>query len=105
MAWRRGAFLFVTPAPLAAVSPAIAGDAPPFDWRGFYLGYHLGGALDLADIDNPFGSSIFGDTVRTPGPLAGGQIGYNWQHGRRRIRLRSRRELGQSRRHQYLLRL
>ena len=23
-----------------------------------------------------------GDTVRAPGPLAGGQAGYNWQHGR-----------------------
>jgi len=67
--------------PLAAVSPAIAGDARPFDWRGLYLGYHLGGALNLTDIDDPFGPSIFGDTVRTPGPLAGGQIGYNWQHG------------------------
>jgi hypothetical protein len=47
----------------------------------FYVGYHLGGALDLVDIADPFGPSLFGDTVRTPGPLAGGQVGYNCQRG------------------------
>jgi hypothetical protein len=62
-------------------SPETSETRHPFDWRGLYLGYHLGGALDLVDINDPFGPSIFGDTVRTPGPLAGGQIGYNWQHG------------------------
>ncbi len=81
MAWRTGAFFLLALASLAMVSPAAAGEAPPLDWRGLYLGYHLGGALDLADVDNPFGPSIFGDTVRTPGALAGGQVGYNWQSG------------------------
>lgn len=81
MAWRKGAFSLLTLASLAVVSPAAAGEAPPFDWRGFYLGYHLGGALDLLDVSDPFGPSIFGDTVHTPGALAGGQLGYNWQDG------------------------
>ena len=81
MAWRTGAFFLLALASLAVVSPAAAEEAPPFDWRGLYLGYHLGGALDLADVDDPFGPSIFGDTVRTPGALAGGQLGYNWQNG------------------------
>jgi hypothetical protein len=31
----------LTLAPLATVSPAAAEEAP-FDWRGFYIGYHLG---------------------------------------------------------------
>ena len=77
MGWRKGLLLLMW-VPLAA--PASAGNAP-FDWSGFYLGYHVGGALDLADVDSPFGPSIFGGTVRTPGPIAGGQAGYNWQDG------------------------
>jgi opacity protein-like surface antigen len=79
MAWPRSTFLSLLSLSCLA-APVSAGDAP-FDWRGFYLGFHLGGALDLAEIDNPFGPSIFGDTVRKSGPLAGGQAGYNWQHG------------------------
>jgi opacity protein-like surface antigen len=81
MAWRKGIGVFLMLAPLATGLPAAAEEAPPFAWRGFYIGYHLGGALHLVDVDDPFGSSIFGDTVRTPGPLAGGQLGYNWQRG------------------------
>jgi opacity protein-like surface antigen len=80
MDWRKGKILALMLAPLAH-SSASAEEAQPFDWRGFYLGYHLGGALDLAEIDNPFGASIFGGTVRKSGPLAGAQAGYNWQHG------------------------
>jgi opacity protein-like surface antigen len=60
---------------------ARAQDAAPFDWSGFYAGVHTGGALGLVDVADPFGGSIFGDTVRTPGLLAGGQAGYNWQFG------------------------
>ena len=53
-----------------------------FDWRGLYVGYHSGGVLGLADVGDPYGPSLFGDTVRTPGMLAGGQVGYNWLFGR-----------------------
>lgn len=52
-----------------------------FDWSGAYVGVHTGGALGLVDVEDPYGGSIFGDTVRTPGLLAGGQLGYNWQFG------------------------
>jgi opacity protein-like surface antigen len=64
-----------------ASSPAIAGGPAPFNWSGFYLGFHTGGALALPEVGDPFGPSLFGDGVRTPGPLAGGQLGYNWQFG------------------------
>jgi opacity protein-like surface antigen len=64
-----------------ASAPAGADEVPAYSWRGVYLGYHIGGALDLADFGDPFGPSLFGDRVRTPGPLAGGQLGYNWQSG------------------------
>lgn len=66
---------------MAVSTPAVAESPVPYDWGGFYVGAHLGGALGLADVGNPFGASIFGDTVRMPGPIAGGQFGYNWQSG------------------------
>lgn len=66
---------------LSIATSAAAQHAPAFDWRGFYAGAHSGGALALVDVDDPFGPSIFGDVVRTPGLLAGAQAGYNWQFG------------------------
>lgn len=54
---------------------------PPFSWTGLYVGVHTGGAWGHADVSDPFGPSIFGDKVSTPGPFAGGQIGVNWQAG------------------------
>jgi hypothetical protein len=66
---------------LLATSAAPAQQTAPFAWHGFYIGTHTGGALGLVAVANPFGPSIFGDTVRTPGPLGGGLLGYNWQLG------------------------
>ena len=104
MRGRTRIFFFSIRAPWLAASPAAAQQSAPFDWRGLYLGYHSGGALGLADVADPFGPSIFGDTVRTPGPLAGGQLGYNWL-----LRMAawpgSGCKLGRYGRHQYLLRL
>jgi opacity protein-like surface antigen len=68
-------------ASLLAAASAAAQEPARFDWRGVYIGAHMGGALALVDVGDPFGPSIFGDTVRTPGALAGGQLGYNWQRG------------------------
>jgi opacity protein-like surface antigen/outer membrane protease len=66
-----------------ASSQALAGGDLPirYDWSGFYLGAHLGGGLQLTDVHDPFGASIYGDVVRSPGPIIGGQAGYNWQSG------------------------
>ncbi|WP_159079853.1 outer membrane beta-barrel protein [Methyloceanibacter sp. wino2] len=83
-----GLLATLTAVSMAVCTPAVAGDAPAngsvpdgfYDWRGFYAGAHLGGGLGLADMGDPYGRSIFGNTVRTPGPIAGGQAGYNWQH-------------------------
>lgn len=73
----------------AVQSPAQERNAAPYRsviasptapvWTGFYIGTHVGAAAGTADFSDPFGSSIFGDKVATPGFLAGGQIGYNWQ--------------------------
>jgi opacity protein-like surface antigen len=50
-----------------------------YSWTGFYIGAHVGGALGIAKFDDPFGSPIYGDSVRSPAFVGGGQIGYNWQ--------------------------
>jgi len=50
-----------------------------WSWAGGYIGAHLGGGWGTTDFADPFGASIFGDRVRTPGFLAGVQAGYNWQ--------------------------
>jgi opacity protein-like surface antigen len=59
----------------------------PFSWSGLYVGTHIGGAAGETNISDPaalsalFGPSLFGDNVRTPGPLAGVQAGANMQFG------------------------
>ena len=65
-------------APLYAVNE-IAPAPPVWSWTGFYGGVHVGAVAGTANFANPFGPSIFGDNVITPGFLAGGQIGFNWQ--------------------------
>jgi hypothetical protein len=48
-----------------------AGPTAPV-WTGFYIGTHVDAGAGTADIADPFGSSIFGDKIPTPGFLAGG---------------------------------
>jgi opacity protein-like surface antigen len=62
----------------AAYEPVVAAPIAPV-WTGFYIGGQIGVAAGTADFSDPFGTSIYGDKVSTPGFLAGGQIGYNWQ--------------------------
>ena len=52
-----------------------------FNWSGFYVGGHAGSALAITGIADPFGVALFGDQVRSPGFIGGGQIGYNYQLG------------------------
>ncbi len=78
-----GAPWYPTSAPAPSDLPVFKGPiapAPPaWFWTGFYGGVHVGAVAGTANFTDPFGSSIFGDNVTTPGYLAGGQIGYNWQ--------------------------
>jgi opacity protein-like surface antigen len=75
----------LTPVRCALVLLLMAGAAsaaepmPVWDWSGFYLGVHGGGMLGRSNVGDPYGTSIYGDTVRTPGVLFGAQAGYNWQ--------------------------
>src|SRR5262249_58534047 len=56
--------------------------APPifWGWAGLYIGTHSGAAVSTSTFSDPFGPSIYGDDVTTPGYLVGGEIGYNWQN-------------------------
>ena len=47
-------------------SPTSAGDRP-FSWTGFYVGAHTGAAMDYSDFSNPYGATLFGGEVRSPG--------------------------------------
>ena len=62
---------FKAPVPVAA----------SWSWTGFYVGGHLGGALEASKLDDPFGPVSFGDHVTTTAFLAGGQAGANYQLG------------------------
>jgi opacity protein-like surface antigen len=62
-----------------ATAPVRADDAP-FRWTGFYVGAHTGAARDDSDFANPYGRTLFGNEVRSPGPFIGGQLGYNYQY-------------------------
>jgi opacity protein-like surface antigen len=63
----------------------------PMNWTGIYVGAQLGGGWSDAHWSDPFGTAPsgfgllnfagFGDTVHGSGPLAGGQVGANWQVG------------------------
>jgi opacity protein-like surface antigen len=57
-------------------TPAMA---TPRNWTGFYLGGHIGAAFASTDIADPLGVPIYGDNVRSPGFIGGGQIGFNYQ--------------------------
>lgn len=65
-------------ADLGAKTPPPA----PWNWTGVYVGAHTGGALDVSSMSDPYGTTLFGDAIRSPGPLLGAQIGYDRQFGR-----------------------
>jgi opacity protein-like surface antigen len=71
--------LAVSCSPAQASEAVRANAIPVWNWSGFYLGAHLGAGFGTAKVDNPYGPSIYGDTVRVPKALAGLQAGYNWQ--------------------------
>lgn len=77
----RACFLALVAASPVAHAQDPASSPRQYNWSGLYIGAHLGGGVALTDVADPFGPSIYGDAVRSPGPLAGVQTGYNWQFG------------------------
>jgi opacity protein-like surface antigen len=67
------------PLPAVAARPLVAVRPAVWNWTGFYFGANAGLALATSNFADPFGASVFGDAVRSPGFMAGGQIGFNWQ--------------------------
>jgi hypothetical protein len=67
------------PLPAGAARPLVAVRPAVWNWTGFYFGANAGLALATSNFADPFGASVFGDAVRSPGFMAGGQIGFNWQ--------------------------
>jgi hypothetical protein len=61
------------PGPISPAVP-IAVASPSWSWSGFYGGGHAGAVAGVANFADPFGASIFGDNVNTPGFLGGGQL-------------------------------
>ena len=80
---------------LAASLSAQAADMPlykapppapvPFSWTGFYIGAHVGGGWGSREFDfndlTPAAPFLWDSSAPVNGPLAGGQIGANWQAG------------------------
>ncbi len=86
-------------AALAFAAPAVAADlpvraykavpppiVPVYDWSGFYVGGHIGGAWVTQEATNTARTAAFGDlspgqgaSQKGSGVFGGGQIGYNWQ--------------------------
>jgi outer membrane immunogenic protein len=59
---------------------------PIFNWSGFYIGGHIGGAWTNQEWINSANTTAFGDLFpgqgfrqRNSGVFGGGQMGYNWQ--------------------------
>lgn len=92
---KRSVFRYLTfAAALAATTTAFtplvaAADLPlkappivaPF-WSGFYVGVHGGWGWDSSYIHDPLFNPTFDPAIGySTGPIAGGQIGVNWQYG------------------------
>jgi len=79
------AFAAPPPLPLAGPPPILVPQTVTvvrpvvWNWTGFYFGANAGLAVTTSNFADPFGTSVFGDGVRSPGFMAGGQIGFNWQ--------------------------
>jgi opacity protein-like surface antigen len=62
-------------------APVLKAPATLWSWSGLYIGGHVGASLSITDVADPFGAPIYGDNVRSPGFIGGGQIGFNHQVG------------------------
>src|SRR6266481_7669990 len=63
----------------AADMPVPYAPVALWSWTGLYIGVHVGSGFVSSQFSDPAGSSIYGDSVRSPAALAGFQLGYNWQ--------------------------
>jgi outer membrane immunogenic protein len=66
------------PPPIYTKAPILP---PPFTWTGFYFGANAGGGWGYGSDSNSFFAPLATTTgnFNLTGPVAGGQVGYNWQ--------------------------
>ncbi len=72
---------FVSIASAADLPTKAPAYVPPYNWTGFYVGAHIGGAwskLGVNDYDEFVGGNFSNDSS---GIFGGGQLGYNFQSG------------------------
>jgi outer membrane immunogenic protein len=74
----------------ALIGPAIAADmapvykapvpAPAYDWNGFYVGVHVGGAWERRSFSQTTttGPLVESATINSSSVAGGGQVGFNW---------------------------
>lgn len=67
-----------TPVRAADLPHAPSPLAPAWSWAGFYVGGHVGALAGTTTFSDPYGPSLLGDSVTSPGFMAGAQLGYNW---------------------------
>jgi len=70
----------------ADMAPVLKAPPPPIPvatWTGFYIGAHVGAAWEQASSTSAYAVLFPGldRTLRSTSVIAGGQAGYNWQHG------------------------
>jgi outer membrane immunogenic protein len=78
----------------ALAGPALAADmvpvnkapvaAPVYNWTGFYVGAHVGGAWERTSFSQTTtsGPLVEGATINSSSIAGGGQIGFNWTVGK-----------------------
>src|ERR1051326_3800209 len=70
------------PALAADMAPLVKAPvaAPVYDWNGFYVGAHLGGAWERRSFSQATtsGPLIESATLNSSSVAGGGQIGFNW---------------------------
>ena len=62
-----------TKAPVYKAPPPVVA----YNWAGFYIGAHVGGAWGNTDISQ-FSDFLEGGSMNVSGAFGGGQIGFNW---------------------------
>src|SRR6267154_5941655 len=67
--------------PVRQYAPPLVAQPLGYNWNGFYIGAHLGGAWASRDFTQTIAGAalVEAGTNKPSGIMGGGQIGYNWQ--------------------------
>src|SRR3977135_288137 len=70
--------------PVRQYAPALVAQPLGYNWNGFYVGAHLGGAWASRDFNQTIAGAalVESGTNKPSGVVGGGQLGFNWQFAR-----------------------